>query len=265
MSRSIADISHISKYCWYDWVMFRDNTPTYPDKKLILGRYLGPVTDVRLTLTAKILKSNGQFVCRSTLQHLTNDKLQCRVHTEMRTAFDRDILHTLGPTALTEDFPAEDINLKYDHYNPDIFDLNPDFGDIEVKHEYGDNYVRAEVLIPRGETMTRGRVTKSTRDAKATLRVSPMSTPSCEEIWPSGGSTRKLGTRTDCGYCGQSADRIMRNTNGSEKDLSASLPLYVESQYAKKGYELKACAAHTPDAQILLHRACHNVCHCHNS
>ena len=67
MSGSTANISHISKFGWYEWVMFRDNTPTFPDDKLVLGRYLGPATDIGSALTAKILKSNGQFVCRSTL------------------------------------------------------------------------------------------------------------------------------------------------------------------------------------------------------
>ncbi len=31
MTGSTADISHISQFGWYDWVMFQDNTPTYPD------------------------------------------------------------------------------------------------------------------------------------------------------------------------------------------------------------------------------------------
>jgi hypothetical protein len=106
MTGSTADISHISEFGWYDWVMFRDNTPTYPDAKLILGRYLGPATDIGLALTAKILKSNGQFVCRSTLR-LTSNELQCRVHIDIRTTFDRSINDTLGPAATTQDFPAE--------------------------------------------------------------------------------------------------------------------------------------------------------------
>jgi hypothetical protein len=59
MSGSTADISHISEFGWYDWVMFRDNVPTFPDDKLVLGRYLGPATDVGSAMTAKILKSNG--------------------------------------------------------------------------------------------------------------------------------------------------------------------------------------------------------------
>ena len=62
MTGSTADISHICEFAWYDWVMFRDNIPTFPDHKLILGRYLGPATDVGSALTAKILKSNGQVV-----------------------------------------------------------------------------------------------------------------------------------------------------------------------------------------------------------
>ena len=40
MTGSTADISHIAEFGWYDWVMYRDNVPSYPDDKLILGRYL---------------------------------------------------------------------------------------------------------------------------------------------------------------------------------------------------------------------------------
>ncbi len=37
MTGSTAIISHICEFGWYDWVMFRDNVPTFPDVKLILG------------------------------------------------------------------------------------------------------------------------------------------------------------------------------------------------------------------------------------
>ena len=66
MTGSTADISHICEYGWYDWVMFHDNALTFPEDKVVLGRYLGPATDVGGMMTAKILKENGQFVCRST-------------------------------------------------------------------------------------------------------------------------------------------------------------------------------------------------------
>ncbi len=80
MTRSTADISHICEFGWFDRVMFRDNVPMFPDIKLTLGQYLGHATDVGSALTAKILKSNGQTVCRSTLQHLNDEEVHCPIH-----------------------------------------------------------------------------------------------------------------------------------------------------------------------------------------
>ncbi len=37
MTGSTTNISHICEFGWYDWVMFRDNVPTFPDVELILG------------------------------------------------------------------------------------------------------------------------------------------------------------------------------------------------------------------------------------
>ncbi len=91
MTGSTADISHICEFGWYDWVMFRDNVPFFPDNKLVLGRYLGPATDVGSALTAKILKSNGQTVCRSTLHHLNDEELHCPIQKELRRSFDESI------------------------------------------------------------------------------------------------------------------------------------------------------------------------------
>ena len=92
--------------------MFRDNVPTFPDDGIFLGRYLGPVTDVGLALTTMTLKSNGQIVLRSTLQHLTDDDRVCPVHTVNRKAFDDGIAERLGPAAQENDFPAEDLTSR---------------------------------------------------------------------------------------------------------------------------------------------------------
>jgi hypothetical protein len=56
MTGNTANISHIAEFGWYDWVIVRDNEPSFLDDKLILGRYLGPAIDTGLALTAKILK-----------------------------------------------------------------------------------------------------------------------------------------------------------------------------------------------------------------
>jgi hypothetical protein len=109
MTGSTADISHICEFGWYDWVMFRDNVPTFPDIKLTVGQYLGPATNVGSALTAKILKSNEQTVCRSTLRHLNNEEIHSPIHQEMCRVFNENITHHIGPNATEQDFPAEDL------------------------------------------------------------------------------------------------------------------------------------------------------------
>jgi len=144
--------------------MFRDNVPSFPDNKLILGWYLGPATDVGSALTAKILKPNGQTVCRSTLRHLTDEELHCTVHKEIRRVFDESITHHLGPTAKESDSPAEHLTPEFLTYDDD-HDLDPDHGDLEVTPEIGDNYLSAEISIPWGGSMVKVRVKSRKRDA----------------------------------------------------------------------------------------------------
>ena len=52
--------SYVIQLCehgFYDWVMFRDELILYPDKNLLLGRYLGPAINVGPEMTAKIMKA----------------------------------------------------------------------------------------------------------------------------------------------------------------------------------------------------------------
>jgi hypothetical protein len=164
MTSSTAKISHICEFGWYDWVMFQDNVPTFPDLKLILGQYLGSTTNVGSALTAKILKSNGQTVCRSALQHLIDEEIYCSIHQEMRRVFDETIANLLGSNATDQDFPAEDLTPDFD-FNDDEHDLDPVHGDLEVTPEMGDNYLNAEISVPRGGILMKGRITSWKRDS----------------------------------------------------------------------------------------------------
>ena len=85
MSGSTADISQFCEFGWYDWVMFWDTVPQYPDNKMTLGRWLGPAIDVGSALTMKILKRNGNVVHQSIVRHLTDDELHDEVHKEQPT------------------------------------------------------------------------------------------------------------------------------------------------------------------------------------
>jgi hypothetical protein len=162
MTGNTANISHIAEFGWYDWVMFCDNEPSFPDDKLILGRYLGPAIDTGLALMAKILKSNGVLVCRSTLWHLTDEELDSPVHKDMRCKFDESIKHHLGPAALPQDFLAEETTdpIYYDDTNA----MDPEYGDAEVTPEIGDNYLSAELMLPKGGVLVKGRATAHKRD-----------------------------------------------------------------------------------------------------
>ncbi len=143
--------------------MFRDNISTFPDHKLSLGRYLGPATNVGLALTAKILKSNGQVVYRSTLRHLTDLECCCPVHIADHKSFDDSIAEQLGPAAQDSDFPAVDLTPEYDLFG-DIGDADsdpdPDQANLEVTPEVGNNYIGIDLLFPKGGTLTRGCVTE---------------------------------------------------------------------------------------------------------
>jgi hypothetical protein len=149
MTGNTANISHRAQFGWYNWVMFPDNEPSYPDDKLILGHYLGPAIDTGLALTVKILISNGVFVCRSTLWHLTDEELDSPVHKDTRHKFDVSIEHNLRLAALPQDFPAEDLTLDPTYFD-DTNAMDPEYGDAEITPEIGDNYLSAELMLPKG-------------------------------------------------------------------------------------------------------------------
>ncbi len=46
MKGGMADISSITEFGWYEWVMLRDNLPSFPDDKLTLGQYLSQFIDI---------------------------------------------------------------------------------------------------------------------------------------------------------------------------------------------------------------------------
>jgi hypothetical protein len=134
MKGGTADISQICKFAWYDWVMFRNtlNTIAFPNKRLTLGRYLGPAIDIGSALTAKILKQNGQYVCHSTLCHLTPEETLCKVQIAVWLHFDNMIAKRIGPKSVKGDFPAKDLTLEYEHYHGHIIEE-----DMENAYEEG--------------------------------------------------------------------------------------------------------------------------------
>jgi hypothetical protein len=140
----------------------------FQDAKLTLGQYFGPATNIDSALTTKILKSNGQTVCRSTLRHLNNKEIHCHIHQEMCRVFNESITHYLGPNAMEQDFPAENLTHDYDFYDNN-HDSDPDHGNLEVTPEMGDNYLSTENSVPHGGTLVKGRIASRKWDKDGNL------------------------------------------------------------------------------------------------
>ncbi len=105
-------------------------------------------------MTAKILKQNGQFVCRSTRRHLLIEELDSPVHAAAQTHFDNMIVERIGPNSTPGDFDAEDLTPEMHHFightieegemEGNAYDRgSPDEDDLEPlpTPEAGDNYL----------------------------------------------------------------------------------------------------------------------------
>ena len=112
-------------------------------------------------MTAKILKSISVFVCRSILRHFTDEELDSSVYKDMRCKFDESIQHHLGLVALLQDFPAEDLTPDLTNHD-DTVAMDPEYSDVEVTPEIGDNYLSPELMLPKGGVMVKGQVTVCT-------------------------------------------------------------------------------------------------------
>jgi hypothetical protein len=192
MSGKMLDISQFCEFAFYDWVMFRDEPVAFSDDNPVLGRYLGPAINVSPALTAKILKTSGQVVYRSTYRQLTVAELENAAHVSMRTKFDLSILDRFGAETALDDFLDLDIpdTPKHNHFGDvdfegqddewvkrwhaftameegsangvDVGSANgvddeepvPSLGiDVSLPTpEHGDNYVHASVMLPRGNS-----------------------------------------------------------------------------------------------------------------
>ncbi|KAI2513194.1 Reverse transcriptase (RNA-dependent DNA polymerase) [Fragilaria crotonensis] len=177
VSGETADISPLALFKWYEWVLFRDTSVTYPDDSMVLGRDLGPAIDIGPAMTRKVLKSNGQVVYRSTVRALTADELADETMTKNRREFTEKVNAILGDGFKYEDF-ASDPELEtfetptYQHYSDDgDGELTPHVldADDDVDVDTHDQYVGAEVNLPIGDRMMSGKVRGRKRTADGSL------------------------------------------------------------------------------------------------
>ncbi len=64
---------------------------------------------------------------------------------------------------MPQDFPAEDLTPD-PTYDDNTATADPEYGDTEVAPETGDNYLSAELMLPKGGVLVKGHVTACKHD-----------------------------------------------------------------------------------------------------
>ena len=124
-------------------------------------------------MTAKLLKANGEVVHRSSYRPLTDEEIASETEKQERDRFDQLVHERYGSAMEPADFGgAEDVEaVPPDLYEDDDGEQHkpvPDADDITP--ETGDEYVGAEVNLPRGGVMTSGKVAGRKRNADGSLQ-----------------------------------------------------------------------------------------------
>ena len=187
-----ADISRICQYGWFDWVEYLDSSH-FEEGVWVLGRYLGPSLDTGTMITMKVITSNGQVFPRSTVRPVSEENMKDPVYIEKMKDFMSSLHDSVGAPAQPGDFPKEYLTPEYEAYESytdeelglksddsrfqteqNEADSSDDYlegtadDDLPVEivptPEVDDNLVGAEVMLPLGGQLARGRVTGRKRD-----------------------------------------------------------------------------------------------------
>jgi hypothetical protein len=144
-----------------------------------LGRDLGAAMDIGPAMSRKILKENGQVMCRTSDRSLTLDEIQSPAEVAERLEFDSSMEETLGKSMLEADF-KDDPDLAdfftptfepYEDYEVPTYKM-PDIDDVDKDHDVDtyDQYVGAQVRVPIGGDIHSGKVIRHKRELDGTWK-----------------------------------------------------------------------------------------------
>ena len=164
------DISNISQFGWYEWVYGRDVSRRFPDQSLVLGRALGPATNVGSEMSQWVVVRSGDVVPFATIRPLTDVEMRCPVEQRKRSEFDQAVRLRHGDSINLvegdEDVQDNEIGETMDLYEDDEEAPRniPDADD-----NVYDNYVSAELQLANGDRMERAKVLRRHRNADGSL------------------------------------------------------------------------------------------------
>ena len=161
LSGQTADISPFVELPWYGWVYYWDSKAQYPESKEKLGRWLGPSIDIGPAMTAKVLKANGQLLHVSTYRPLSDDEMQDPGEKRKREQYDSMLRTKLGKLLSVADLEELGIHTpEYELYEDDHEGGHQHAEDAEdlVTDEMGDQYIGAQVSLPKNGQLRTGKV-----------------------------------------------------------------------------------------------------------
>ncbi len=116
-------------------------------------------------MTYKILKSNGEVVHCSTVCPWTLEEEASPEFSAAKRDFVTEAHEALVPGAQASDFEGLLLTLDFEYYDNDEedgFEGSPD-EILPPTPEFSNNYVGAELMLPRGSEYSKGRVIKRAR------------------------------------------------------------------------------------------------------
>jgi hypothetical protein len=135
---------------------------SFPEERKLLARWLGVAHQVGQAMCYYLLLANGMVIARSTVQPVLREDLNTSTVQERIRKFDITLLDTLAAKQSGElylDLPR--IEDEYvDHETVELMEPEAampeadEYGDPEIL----DNFISAQVLLPKGDEMVTGKV-----------------------------------------------------------------------------------------------------------
>lgn len=162
------DISEYAQFDWYQYVWYVDPTSSFPVPKKKLGRWIGVAHDVGQAMCFWVLPESGRPMARSSVASLPEDDLKNPdIQVQLRE-LDQKIQEKIGNKVATEaEFDIQVFDDIFEGYDADGDQEDSRYSEIEEADghtpETMDEYISAEVLLPRDGEMIKGTVVARTK------------------------------------------------------------------------------------------------------
>jgi Reverse transcriptase (RNA-dependent DNA polymerase) len=161
------DISEWTEFSFYQPVYYYHSSE-FPEPRGVLGRWLGVSHRVGQALCYWILPESGEPISRTTVQSIPDDEFSTQRLTDNLQKFDSAVSDRLdrGTNDILDTvcLPTRHLDVVdpgFESFDADF--LHPEAEDFDA--EAFDNYISAQVLLPKGDSLVSGQVIKRKRDS----------------------------------------------------------------------------------------------------